>query len=126
MKMKKRYELDSNGKVINLFDENDESNQNLPLIEWDFIKYPFIGSYYKIENGSIIIAGFSQEIIKQQNLILNQQRIKKLKKLLEETDWKVIVNSELIQQGLPIKYINLHQERQSWRDEINQLEKELL
>jgi len=36
------------------------------------------------------------------------------------------VNAELIQNGLPIKYPNLHQERQAWRDEINDLEIQIL
>lgn len=49
-------------------------------------------------------------------------RIVELKQLLADTDWKVIVNTELQHAGLPIKYEQLHQERQAWRDEINLLE----
>ena len=45
-------------------------------------------------------------------------------KLLEESDWKVIVNAELLQAGLPLKYPELHAQRQGWRDEINKLEGE--
>ena len=51
-------------------------------------------------------------------------RYLKLFILLEESDWKVIVNAELIQAGLTPKYPNLHLQRQAWRDEINQLEGE--
>jgi hypothetical protein len=54
--------------------------------------------------------------------INNRNSIDELKGLLASTDWKVIVNSELIQVGLEPKYPNLHAERQAWRDEINQLE----
>jgi hypothetical protein len=50
------------------------------------------------------------------------RRIAELKLLLSTTDWKVIVNAELVQAGLPPKYPNLHAERQAWRDEINELE----
>jgi hypothetical protein len=53
---------------------------------------------------------------------LAQQRILELKQLLASTDWKIIVNAELIQAGLDIKYPNLHNERQAWRNEINELE----
>lgn len=51
-------------------------------------------------------------------------RYQDLFRLLQESDWKVIVNAELVQAGLPPKYPNLHIERQAWRDEINKLEKE--
>ncbi len=51
-------------------------------------------------------------------------KIEKLKKLLSDSDWKVIVNSELTQEGLKPKYPKLHDERQAWRDEINLLEEE--
>ena len=51
-------------------------------------------------------------------------RYVELFEMLKETDWKVIVNAELIQAGLPPKYPNLHTQRQAWRDEINQLEEE--
>jgi len=49
-------------------------------------------------------------------------RISELKVLLANSDWKVIVNAELVQAGLEPKYPNLHAERQAWRDEINELE----
>lgn len=58
-------------------------------------------------------------IVKKLN---GEQRIAELKQLLAATDWKVVVNAELYQAGLPLKYPNLHAERQAWRDEINELE----
>jgi hypothetical protein len=51
-------------------------------------------------------------------------RYQELLRLLQDTDWKVIVNAELLQAGLPPKYPDLHAQRQAWRDEINQLEAE--
>ena len=51
-------------------------------------------------------------------------RYLKLFILLEESDWKVIVNAELLQAGLSPKYPDLHLQRQAWRQEINQLEGE--
>ena len=51
-------------------------------------------------------------------------RYQELLRLLQDTDWKVIVNAELVQAGLLPKYPDLHAQRQAWRDEINVLEKE--
>jgi hypothetical protein len=74
-------------------------------------------------NGDIQYIGFNKEEIFYQEQSLKEQRIIELKQMLQETDWKVVVNSELIQAGLPLKYPNLHQEPQAWRDEINALER---
>lgn len=54
-------------------------------------------------------------------------KIRDLKMLLQESDFKVIVNQELIAAGLDPKYdpSDLHDERQAWRNEINALEKKL-
>jgi hypothetical protein len=75
----------------------------------------------------IIYSNHDMSIEEKDSIILGsiQSRLVHLKSFLLETDWKVIVNSELIQEGLPPKYLNLHEERQAWRDEINQLEGEL-
>lgn len=51
-------------------------------------------------------------------------RYQELLRLLQDSDWKVIVNAEMIQAGLQPKYPQLHAQRQAWRDEINQLEQE--
>lgn len=56
--------------------------------------------------------------------VIARNRIEELKQLLALTDWKVVVNAELYQAGLPLKYPKLHAERQAWRDEINELENE--
>jgi len=83
----------------------------------------FILSFYGVnENGEIYEIGFDQEYIDSMSKEDKIHRIKKLKMFLSDSDWKVIVNSELIQVGLPPKYPNLHEERQAWRDEINTLE----
>jgi hypothetical protein len=71
-----------------------------------------LGKLY-FKNGKLIV-GVDKESL--------TQKIIELKMNLGNSDWKVIVNSELIQAGLPPKYPNLHKERQAWRDEINKLE----
>jgi hypothetical protein len=124
MKLKRRYTLDEKNRVKDLF-KDEEFYSNLPLIEWDYKTYPFMSCYYGLNNGVPYVIGHDEYVINQNKITSNIHRIKRLKKLLEETDWKVVVNSELFQSGLPLKYPNLHEERQAWRDEINQLEGEL-
>jgi hypothetical protein len=75
----------------------------------------------------IIYSNPDMSIEEKNSVILGsiQSRLAHLKSFLLETDWKVIVNSELVQAGLEQKYPNLHTERQVWRDEINQLEQQI-
>jgi hypothetical protein len=73
-------------------------------------------------NGNIQYIGLTKEEISYQEQKNKKERIIELKIMLHETDWKVVVNAERIQSGLQLKYQNLHEERQAWRDEINQLE----
>jgi hypothetical protein len=63
-------------------------------------------------------------VIFKKDKVNEWSRYTQLFELLRETDWKVIVNAELIQAGLPPKYPDLHTQRQAWRDEINKLEEE--
>jgi hypothetical protein len=78
-----------------------------------------------IVNDQLVTIGFVESELKEISLSEKVSRIQYLKQLLLESDWKVIVNSELIQAGLQPKYANLHAERQTWRDEINKLEFEI-
>lgn len=81
--------------------------------------------YDGIVDGVIKYIGLTEEEEKYQESSNTIGRIQLLKQMLQETDWKVIVNSELIQAGLEPKYKDLHSERQAWRDEINQLEQQI-
>ena len=76
-----------------------------------------------VENNSLIVNKSFKAFYTTQ--VDNKSRINELKGLLTLTDWKVVVNAELLQAGLPLKYPNLHAERQVWRDEINALEQEI-
>lgn len=75
-----------------------------------------------ISEGYIEHSEKDTEVIALSNKLNAVQRIAELKQLLAASDWKVIVNAELLQNGLKLKYPNLHAERQTWRDEINKLE----
>jgi len=58
---------------------------------------------------------------------IDRSRLFELYGLLSQTDWQVIVNHELKALGQPAKYDEqqLHDTRQSWRDEINALEQQV-
>jgi hypothetical protein len=120
---KYRYELDEKERVKYLLKDTEE-NQHLNYIELPS-GFEFRPYFYGVKNNTLYEIGFDEDYIKEQEKINKIHRIKKLKKFLEESDWKVIVNSELIQNGLQPKYLNLHEERQAWRDEINALEFEI-
>lgn len=78
-------------------------------------------SKYYYENGEIILD--NNTINKNKKI----ERLIELKGLLGSTDWKIIVNQELKSLGQAAKYNEeeLHNQRQAWRDEINQLEFEI-
>lgn len=78
-------------------------------------------SKYYYENGEIILDNNTIEKNKK------VERLIELKGLLGSTDWKIIVNQELKSLGQAAKYNEeeLHNQRQAWRDEINQLEFEI-
>lgn len=78
--------------------------------------------YYESLNYIVVQNSFAENIIQKEK---NSYKILELKQKLKETDWMITVNSELLQQGLEVKYPNIHNERQSWRDEINELEKNI-
>lgn len=62
----------------------------------------------------------AEEVAEQQRVA----RIEELHTLLEKTDYKVIKNNEYQMLGLPLPYDpqEVHDEKQAWRDELNQLE----
>jgi hypothetical protein len=121
--MKWKYELDNLNRFKYLEAATDEDTEFVEIEKADFRKV--ICGFHGLKNGKIVEIGYTDEeklLIKSHNSI---HRIEELKQLLLESDWKVIVNSELVQAGLQPKYPNLHTERQVWRDEINQLEEAL-
>ena len=115
-----RYELDEKGRVIDLLPD-EAIFEHLPSIEVEF-NFPFRSHFYKVVNDKLVEDKYDIEYLKEQLELDRQHRIGELLQNLKETDWKVIVNAELIQAGLQPKYPNLHEERQNWRDEINYLE----
>jgi hypothetical protein len=120
------YAQDEHNRITDIHEENEET-----LLQYGaYLKGDFESSlvsklnlgYDSIINGKIVHIGLVASEIKKINENQKLARIQDLKQLLIETDWKVVVNAERIQEGLPPKYPNLHKERQAWRDEINQLE----
>jgi hypothetical protein len=129
MKKNYLYAVDEKNRLTEIYEENEQTL----LKYYYYLKGEFeendvnniIFNEHGVIDGKIIYIGIDQERKKREELTAKKDRIIELKTFLLETDWKVIVNSELIQQGLAPKYENLHTERQAWRDEINQLEFEI-
>jgi hypothetical protein len=132
MKIKYIYIKDDWGRIKEIYPA-DEENLKRYKEEDGYYNYEFEESEIKnikfgldgLVDGHIQYIGYTQEELYLIETSRRTERIQLLKQMLQETDWKVIVNSELIQEGLPPKYLNLHEERQAWRDEINQLEQQI-
>jgi hypothetical protein len=101
-----------------------ESGIEIEITEEIYEHFQFNFMNYKFENNQLNFNNLQAEKWDRKGFVFN--RINQLKSLLAESDWKVVVNAELLQVGLPIKYLNLHEERQVWRDEINKLEEEIV
>jgi hypothetical protein len=114
------YDLESKQALFIGINKNSEHSIEIELSDEEFkeladnLDFVFI-----INNVPTINNTFKSKYL---NTISNKNRIEELKSLLTASDWKVIVNAELVQAGLQPKYPNLHAERQAWRDEINELE----
>lgn len=128
--MKYKFFLDEFNRITSVHDEQ----QTLLIPEW--VQDPFvileltelpsdlkIGEH-GIINGQIVYIGIvaSEEFENQKYAAVSE--INSLKTLLVETDYKVIKNYELSLAGLPLRYdaVALHNERQAYRDRINELE----
>jgi hypothetical protein len=127
------YSLDEKNRITALsltpwLEERKEEEvvKEQPSIQLETDVGFILGFYGVNENGKIYEIGFDQEYIDSMSKEDKINKIKKLKMFLSDSDWKVIVNSELIQAGLSPKYPDLHEERQAWRDDINDLEAEIL
>lgn len=78
------------------------------------------GQCFKIENGiAVRKKDVTEYLLEWETKKKNAKRIKMLKNLLAETDYKAIKFAE----GLisPEEYETIRQERQTWREEINLL-----
>jgi len=118
--------LDNNGYINGFSDtENEIFNTEFEIEEEEFHKLSACsGQCYKIEEGLAVKkkdvdAYLSEWDTKRQNT----ERIKVLKNMLAETDYKAIKFAEGIIP--PEEYESIKQQRQAWRDEINILEVDL-
>jgi hypothetical protein len=117
------YDLESKQALFIGINKNSEHSIELELDDAEFTELSDNLDFVFIKNNKPVIdATFKNEYL---NIVKNKNKIEELKALLAASDWKVIVNAELVQAGLKPKYPNLHVERQAWRDEINTLENEI-
>jgi hypothetical protein len=108
------------------------------IISYTFIPFDETKDYFEVESKSNIILG--QSTIIENQLGLHQEKnpifleqetrneklntLNELKKLLQDTDYKVIkcYEAQLGNEEMPYNLTELLAERKAWRDEINQLE----
>lgn len=130
MKKKYLYAKDEHNRITEIHEENNETIEKYDhYIHGEYEEALVLKlklGFDSIVDDKILRIGFVESELKSISLNKKISRIQYLKELLIQTDWKVIVNSELIQNGLPAKYLDLHNERQAWRDEINNLEFEIV
>jgi hypothetical protein len=117
------YDLKNKQALFIGINKNSEHSIELELDDAEFKELSDNLDFVFIKNNKPVIDNTFKT--KYLNKINNKNRIEELKSFLANSDWKVIVNTELIQVGLKAKYPNLHAERQAWRDEINTLENEI-
>jgi hypothetical protein len=117
------YSLTETGRINHIVEEVIDYYQTIELTEKEFESIVLFQT--GIKDNKLVDMGQEPEVLLLYAKRDKKERLQSLKYFLIETDWKVIVNSELIQAGLPPKYPDLHEERQAWRDGINDLEAEI-
>jgi hypothetical protein len=127
--MKFYYKLDNLNRFIYLSgDDNADTNA---IEGWDITNEQYeemLSTLHGIENGLIVKKSKTQEEIEKEELhIKKEHRIPELKKLLEETDYRVVkcYEAQLLGEQMPYDLQQLLAQRKAWRDEINQLEFEI-
>ena len=111
------------------------------IISYTFVPFDETKDYFEVESKSNIILG--QSTIIENQLGLHQERnpifleqetrneklntLNELKKLLQDTDYKVIkcYEAQLGNEEMPYNLQELLAQRKAWRDEINAIEFEI-
>jgi hypothetical protein len=127
--MKFYYKLDSLNRIFYL---SGPDNSDTEAIEgWDITEeeYEKISKgIYGIEDNKIVKKERPIEEIEEENKHIRiYHRPPELKKLLQETDYKVIkcYEAQLLNEEMPYNLQDLLAERKAWRDEINAIEFEI-
>lgn len=127
--MKFYYKLDSLNRIFYL---SGPDNSDTEAIEgWDITEeeYEKISKgIYGIEDNKIVKKERTKEEIEEENKHIRiYHRLPELKKLLEETDYKIIkcYEASLLNEEMPYNLQDFLVQRKAWRDEINQIEFEI-
>lgn len=103
-----------NNKIV-LVANTKEELENAPCVKFDIIEET--DKEYLLYKGNYVLKEEAEKLKSQEQ---KGERIKELKQLLSNTDYKAIKYSEgLISEE---EYAEVKAQRQAWRDEINQLE----
>jgi hypothetical protein len=121
--MKVLFKLNSNKKVISIsgFDEEIKSPENvyLEVTQEKLNEYGELVGRLFYENGKFITKDidFKKEELKHERIVF-------LKDQLFKTDFKIIkcMEAKLLDKTMPYNYVDLIQQREAWRKELNDLE----
>jgi hypothetical protein len=121
--MKVLFKLNSNKKVISIsgFDEEIKSPENvyLEVTQEKLNEYGELVGRLFYENGKFITKDidFKKEELKHERIVF-------LKEQLFKTDFKIIkcMEAKLLDKAMPYNYVELIQQREAWRKELNDLE----
>jgi hypothetical protein len=98
---------------------------------WDISEEEYnkiVNGFYGIENNKIVPKEkTNEEMLGEQNHIKKEHRIPDLKKLLQDSDYKMMKCYEafMSEDEMPYDFESLKAQRKAWRDEINEIEEEL-
>jgi hypothetical protein len=121
--MKVLFKLNLNKKVISIsgFDEEIKSPENvyLEVTQEKLNEYGELVGRLFYENGKFITKDidFKKEELKHERIVF-------LKDQLFKTDFKIIkcMEAKLLDKTMPYNYVDLIQQREAWRKELNDLE----
>jgi hypothetical protein len=127
MAKKLYYLLDEFGRFFYITDQKREDIPELIEIETDVPLSEIQTAYHGPVNGEVVVIGQNQQDIDRNRRNESFSRLNELRSLLESTDYKVIkcYEAQLLSQPLPYDIQALSQERQAWRDEINEIQAEI-
>jgi len=114
--------IQHSGKKITGYSETQHFDNDL-LIDPSTIDLSKI-SYYEVINGKLVYnASLLDKQLEKENKFF---RIIELKKLLSDSDYKIIkcFEASLSNEEMPYNYEELKAQRNAWRNEINELENE--
>jgi hypothetical protein len=121
--------LNENGEIFGIFyDEKNEHDKKIELTDIEFEHFNENMFFYKYINDRLVYDEGLKDLnsISEKNQKINNE-ISLLKRKLTETDYKIIkcYEASMRQKPLPYDIDELSEQRDAWREQINELENTL-